>query len=84
MSCCGQGKYPNAYTMTRDLSVTVVNAFRHALKTGEILSTEEDARNRITTCNACEFKSGVQCTKCGCYISLKTAVKVAKCPIGKW
>lgn len=84
MSCCGKNKYPSALTMARDLSVTVVQAMRHAVKTGEFMTTASETKKRLETCQICEKKTGVRCSMCGCYISLKTAVLTATCPIGKW
>lgn len=84
MSCCGKGKYPGIHSMAKDLSVTVMRALREAVKTGKVLAPEHDVRKRLETCNLCEYKTGVRCSKCGCYISLKTAVLAAKCPIQKW
>ena len=71
-------------SMARDLSNNVVQALRHGLKTGELLANEEVVRMRIKKCDGCSHKSGFRCTKCGCYISLKTAVLTAKCPEGLW
>jgi hypothetical protein len=41
---------------------------------------------RIAICEQCEWyrKSIAQCKKCMCLMKLKTRLKSAKCPIGKW
>lgn len=84
MSCC-PGKMPSVSKMAKDFSMTAINAIRQAAKTGEILAHTQLIHDRLKICNApCEFKTGVRCLKCGCYISLKTAVAAAKCPEGKW
>jgi len=83
MSCC-PNKMPNAVSMAKDLASTALNAMRMAIRNGDILAQEDIVKKRITACNTCDNKLGVRCTKCGCYISLKTAVAAATCPIGKW
>lgn len=44
------------------------------------------ANNRLEICKSCpEFiKLTTQCKKCGCIMKLKTVLKHATCPIGKW
>ena len=47
---------------------------------------ESLSQERYSICSACpEFmKSTKQCKKCGCFMALKTKLKDAECPIGKW
>jgi len=42
--------------------------------------------SRIETCKSCEYliKITNTCKKCGCFMSLKTKLENAVCPIGKW
>lgn len=49
-------------------------------------SDRELIESRLEICNSCEwFKKNLQkCRKCGCFMSLKTTLKQATCPIGKW
>jgi hypothetical protein len=49
-------------------------------------TTEDVAKSRIDICKTCpEFvKASSQCKKCGCFMSMKTKMEMAKCPIGKW
>lgn len=51
-----------------------------------ILSPEELYNQRITICRECEFfrEQSVTCSKCGCYMQLKTRLTGANCPVGKW
>ena len=44
------------------------------------------SEERYNICVSCpEFmKSTKQCKKCGCFMVLKTKLKDAECPIGKW
>jgi hypothetical protein len=48
---------------------------------------EEDvAKNRFDICKACPelIKLTTQCKKCGCFMTAKTKLEKATCPIGKW
>lgn len=83
MSCC-PNKMPGATSMAKDLATTALNAMRMAVRGGEILAQDDVIKRRIEACSGCDRKLGVRCTKCGCYISLKTAVAAATCPLGKW
>jgi hypothetical protein len=56
------------------------------LFTGKPRSEEELAKDRLDICHKCEHFSQVskRCKKCGCIMKLKTKLKEATCPIGKW
>jgi len=43
------------------------------------------AVDRLSICSSCEFyKITTQCSKCGCFMPLKTKLAEAQCPVGKW
>lgn len=44
------------------------------------------AQNRLNICQECpEFiKLTKQCKQCGCFMTAKTKLENAKCPLGKW
>ena len=48
--------------------------------------SEEFQKERMDICLGCEhfIKLTHQCKKCGCLMNLKTKLKDATCPIGKW
>ena len=49
--------------------------------------TDKGTRNeRMDICNGCErfFKLTKSCKECGCFMSMKTWLKEAECPLGKW
>jgi len=57
----------------------------------DILDTEnyidtEIAMNRMLVCLDCPklLKITKQCKECGCFMQLKTKLKNATCPLGKW
>lgn len=49
-------------------------------------SSEDLAKHRLSICGTCEFyRLRVNtCKKCGCFMTVKTHLENAKCPIGKW
>lgn len=42
--------------------------------------------SRLEICNSCEWfhKRLAKCRKCGCFMKLKSTLKQASCPVGKW
>ena len=47
---------------------------------------EEISEHRLSICKGCPefFTTTSQCKKCGCFMTAKTRLEAAKCPIGKW
>ena len=48
--------------------------------------SDEVAEARMSICKSCEhiFKPTLSCTKCGCFMKVKTILTAARCPVGKW
>jgi hypothetical protein len=49
-----------------------------------LVASLEEQTYRKEICKKCENYKVLYCTNCGCSISLKTKLKMAKCPINKW
>ena len=49
-------------------------------------ASKDLAKSRIQICLECPelIKITTHCKKCGCFMSFKTTLEIAKCPIGKW
>jgi hypothetical protein len=47
-------------------------------------SEKELVEERMAICQTCPFFTGKRCRKCGCFMALKTTLRQASCPIGKW
>lgn len=47
---------------------------------------KETSEARFDICKTCPelFQMTKQCKKCGCFMALKTKLKGADCPLGKW
>lgn len=48
--------------------------------------SDDDAKKRYSICLDCDrfLKVTNQCKECGCFMSIKTRLATASCPIGKW
>lgn len=68
----------------------VFNAAKAAAKqiaAGGAKRTPEESQNIISNfCTTCEFyrSSDNRCSKCGCFLALKTQLATEHCPISKW
>ena len=58
----------------------------HLLDSNKIVEDEALSESRLAICSSCPelIKLTTQCKKCGCFMSVKTRLKNASCPIGKW
>lgn len=56
------------------------------LNPNEPRSQEETVDYRLEICKQCEFFIPItaQCSRCGCFMKLKTRLERANCPLGKW
>jgi hypothetical protein len=47
---------------------------------------ESESKKRLDICLNCDrlFKPTVQCKECGCFMTLKTKIAHATCPLNKW
>jgi hypothetical protein len=43
-----------------------------------------EAKERLDICKQCPKLTAKVCQECGCFMPLKTKLKHAECPIGKW
>lgn len=78
--------FPSLKQMAFSLTDVIKENITNAVSNGVLLASEEEREKRFDICVACEFLMHKQsrCLKCGCYMNLKTRLKVSKCPIGKW
>jgi len=77
---------PSIGSMASNLAQSVVRNVQ-SVAAGNALRLDENAANqRLNICNGCEFFNQAQerCTKCGCFMAVKTYLKAEKCPVGKW
>jgi len=76
--------FPSISEMGKNLVQTVADSAKSVTLGEGLTITAEQAGKRLEICTACEFYSENRCTKCGCYLAVKTHLKAANCPVGKW
>lgn len=68
----------------------IIKGIEERVKKALSLSTPETLelqKTRLSTCNTCDYlqrKPVKICTKCGCFLELKTLVKTEECILNKW
>jgi hypothetical protein len=79
-----QNSMPSLAEMGKNLMQTAVDTVKSVVSGEGAVTPEEQANTRLKICEACEFYRDTRCTKCGCYMAVKTHLKAANCPVGKW
>jgi len=72
--------------MVQNVGESIVRNIK-SVATGNPLNVSDEEKNRrLSICNSCEFyiKDQERCSKCGCYMAVKTYLKAENCPVGKW
>jgi len=75
---------PSILDMGKNIVQTAIDAVKSAIAGEGISAADVQANTRLKICESCEFYSNTRCTKCGCYMAVKTHLKAANCPVGKW
>lgn len=70
----------------KGLSETVTDSIGQIAKGKNVFVDGDIQSSRMAICHACPdfYETTSQCKRCGCFMSAKTRLKVASCPIGKW
>jgi len=70
----------------KTLSETITDSVGQISSGKPVFCEPNVIKKRLAICKACpEFIAATsQCRKCGCFMSAKTKLKVASCPINKW
>jgi hypothetical protein len=78
---CSEHQLPPLSEELKGLTETMV----HFAASGFQFLTVKEGAERVAICKACEFYSDAgRCFKCGCFISAKSRIAAAKCPVDKW
>jgi uncharacterized paraquat-inducible protein A len=79
-------KMPTVTQMAKNIVETTVATVKTVANGNSPTVSEEDANKRKSICNGCEAfnKEQERCTKCGCHMAVKTYLRAATCPLGKW
>jgi hypothetical protein len=70
----------------KGLSETVADSIGQIAKGKNVFVESTVQSSRMAICHSCpDFNATTtQCKRCGCFMSAKTRLKVASCPIAKW
>jgi hypothetical protein len=76
---------PSLAEQALSLGRALVNECRDIAEGVDPVSDEQKAA-RLTICAGCEFFIAVEnrCSKCGCKLDAKAAMRSQSCPLGKW
>ncbi len=66
-----------------DADISMIEKYKSALKL-EDMATDEEYERRLAICTSCEKLNEGTCMSCGCYVELRAAAKISKCPTKKW
>jgi hypothetical protein len=82
----GSNKNPTPFQMAKNLAKTAIDTVKIVASGDSPNVSGEEAARRRSICNGCDFFNQAQqrCTRCGCFMAIKTYLKAASCPIGKW
>lgn len=73
---------PSLFKQAVNFTKSAAEHIADGMKNTEKTQQEE----RMDICRGCEFfiEETERCSKCGCYLQLKTKWRGAKCPLKKW
>lgn len=77
---------PSYKDMIFGLTENIKGALMQVVKGGAMLADKDVVENRINLCINCEYfiHNQSRCSKCGCFMTVKTRIQSSKCPVGKW
>ena len=82
-------KVPSKTDMAKSFASSMLGEAKAIISKKE-KTTLDEAESRINICRGvgddkpCAFWAKDKCTKCGCFLVLKTKLRTGSCPIGKW
>jgi hypothetical protein len=75
---------PPFYKQVINFAQEMWMALKFRLSNKYIKVSPEIQRQRLQACMSCAFFRDNRCTKCGCFMKLKTHLASAECPEHKW
>lgn len=77
---------PSLKEMAFSITQAVKDSLVQAATNGYVITNNTKLAKRMNICSECEFliAESSRCSKCGCYMNVKTRLDASKCPIGKW
>lgn len=77
---------PSKGQMAKNIGKSIINNAVSVAQGNDLRLEQNEANKRLSICKQCQFFNSLsqRCSKCGCFLSVKTYLKAEKCPIGKW
>lgn len=77
---------PSMTQMAKNVLGSLGKTIKAAASGQGVKVTQETAEARLAICRTCPFfrHTDERCSKCGCYMAVKTYLRAEKCPVGKW
>lgn len=77
---------PSTPQLVRNVTDSVIKNIQSVVSGNPLNVTEDEKTRRLNICKECPYflKEQERCSKCGCYMAVKTYLKAEKCPEGKW
>lgn len=66
-----------------EADVKMIEVYKEAIKQKDRID-EEGYEARLTVCKSCDLLNAGTCGACGCYVELRAAAKIGKCPHKRW
>lgn len=80
--CCGDKEQ---MPTVKEMIGNITDSFWQWKQAGYKMVSEEEHAKRMAYCNDCDHLTDKRrCTKCGCFMELKSKLDGMTCPIGKW
>lgn len=79
--CCSDK--PSVLSL-KDLSLNAGLALSKYVIAGMPNLTRESREKRLATCENCGLLVDSRCSKCGCFVKIKSWMQTENCPEGKW
>ncbi len=85
VSCCPSKKDRPEKPTLGTMAASLAAATQAWAKKGFKLVDEEERKKRFAVCISCEYiYDGGRCSKCGCFMEIKSKLAGMKCPVDKW
>lgn len=77
---------PSMTNMAKNVLGSMFKTAKSAVTGHGVRVEKEEADRRLSICRGCPFfrRTDERCSKCGCYMAVKTYLRAEKCPVGKW
>jgi hypothetical protein len=70
--------------LAKNAAKAAASAVKHVVQEGYVIADDAIIKARKSICDGCEFKSGLRCLACGCFIEAKAMLVTEACPKNRW